>query len=98
SSTLFLLMAVVHLLAAARRQSDGHAVTAGAAVGLCYLTYSSSYLAIPLLAPFCLLAPRRHGRLVARGAAAAGLVLLPFVVYAARWHNYFGERTAQVGG
>jgi hypothetical protein len=93
-----MLAAVYHAALAARRCSRGHAVAAGLAVGLCFLTYSSSYLVLPLLLPFCLLGlPRRRG-LVARGAAAAGAVLLPFVVYAANWHNYFGQRTGQVGG
>jgi hypothetical protein len=98
SSTAFVLAAVHHAVLATRRRSAAQAVAAGVAVGLCFLTYSSSYLVLPLLLPFCLLGLPRDGGLVARGAAAAAAVLLPFAAYAASWHNYFGQRTGQVGG
>jgi hypothetical protein len=88
SSTLFLLAAVYHW---GRKRPD-HAVLCGVWLALCYLTYTSSYLALPLLAPFMLAAPRLGLRALAAGAAT----LLPFGVYAASHHNYFWERPTQV--
>ena len=88
SSTLCLLAAVYHWT----RKSPGHSVLCGVWVALCYLTYTSSYLALPLLAPFALAAPLLGLR--ALGAFAA--TVLPFGVYAASHHNYFWERPTQV--
>jgi hypothetical protein len=88
SSTLFLLAAVYHW----SRKRPEHAVLCGVWLALCYLTYTSSYLAVPLLAPFALAAPR----LGLRALGAATAALLPFGVYAASHHNYFWERPTQV--
>jgi hypothetical protein len=88
SSTLCLLAAVYHWM----RRSPTHSVLCGVWIALCYLTYTSSYLALPLLAPFALAAPWLGLRVL--GAFAA--TLLPFGVYAASHHNYFWERPTQV--
>lgn len=77
------------------------AAATGVVAGLCYLFYPSSFIAVPVLAAFALVAWIRARRvLLARWVLwpALGFVLTvaPFVPYAVREGNYFSERSKQV--
>ncbi|HVN76751.1 MAG TPA: hypothetical protein VMT19_10575 [Thermoanaerobaculaceae bacterium] len=96
-SLVFLLVCVLN----ARRQRPGTALFAGTACAFCYLGLPTSYLALPLLLTFAVVAsfgaPRRA---VLRGLGAALLafviVLLPYAAGAARSADYFAERITVV--
>ena len=77
------------------------AAATGVVAGLCYLFYPSSFIAVPVLAAFALVAWIRARRvLFARWVLwpALGFVLTvaPFVPYAVRENDYFSERSKQV--
>lgn len=99
SSTALLLAFLLAGAKAVRTGSPGWAVAAGLACGGCYLFYTSSYLALPLLAVVMAWAVIRRRWTVLRQGAVALLVcaalLLPFVA-AARQYNYFSSRWTQV--
>ncbi len=80
------------------------AAATGVAAGICYLHYSSAYIALPVLAAFAVVAAVR-----ARGVSRAflsrwllwpllGVVLVvaPFLPYAIKTRNYFADRPGQV--
>jgi hypothetical protein len=100
-STLALLAAVYHghrLMREGRRRDR---VLCGLWIGLAYLYWAASYVTLPLLALFVAIeVVARRSLMPARRFAPAllfaGLVLLPFVVYAATQENYFTSRAGQV--
>lgn len=86
---------------ALRDEQPADAVLTGVLCGACYLFYTSSYVALPLLLAVGLaqLARRRSGAALRQlGMALAGcaVVLAPFVASAAAGYNYFDSRWEQV--
>jgi 4-amino-4-deoxy-L-arabinose transferase-like glycosyltransferase len=74
---------------------------AGVACGFCYLTYYSSYLALPVLLAFSLVGWWRSRNPMALRNLAVALtgmfaVLAPFVAFIARSGNYVSARARQV--
>jgi 4-amino-4-deoxy-L-arabinose transferase-like glycosyltransferase len=102
SSVLFMLACLYHYERAAEMGSRPHAALAGLWLGLSFLTYTASFLALPALVAFVALgfAFRRGPSfgVLARIAAGFAVVMLPWAVYAYTWKDYFVERPDQVGG
>lgn len=78
-----------------------NAAATGVAAGLCYLLYPSSFIALPVLAVFAVIAFFRARRLllarwVVWPALGFALVLAPFVPHAVKTRNYFTERSGQL--
>lgn len=78
-----------------------HAKWAGLWCGLCYLTYTSSYVAYPVLVVIVILAfIMIRERYIIRGFLVATiislLVLAPFITYAKVANNFFVQRIDQV--
>jgi 4-amino-4-deoxy-L-arabinose transferase-like glycosyltransferase len=101
SSTFFFLAAFYFARLMLRHESRGYAVVCGVFATLGYLTYTSSYLTIPLLALFVTLVTwSRRGRqpfdLFSIVLVIVVVGLLPFVTYAFSNHNYFLQRGDQV--
>jgi hypothetical protein len=100
-STLALLAALYHGHRLMREGRARDRVLCGVWIGLAYLYWAASYITLPLLALFVTIevVARRSLRPARRFAPAlliAGLVLLPFGVYAATRENYFTTRAGQV--
>jgi 4-amino-4-deoxy-L-arabinose transferase-like glycosyltransferase len=77
------------------------AALAGMACGFCYLTYYSSYLALPVLLAFSLVRWRRSRSPIVRRNLAVALtgmlvVLAPFLAFFFRSGNYVSPRARQV--
>ena len=99
-STAFLVVFFVCAVDHYRRPAPGPSVAVGLTCALCYLAYSSSYSAAPLMLVVAALSIlRAPGRLVAKtvaiSLATALIVLLPFVIGAARSSDYFLHRITQ---
>lgn len=101
SSVLFVLACLYHYERAAETGSRPHAALAGLWLGLSFLTYTASFLALPAVLAFAAFgfAFRRGPSIgvLARVLAGLAAVMLPWAVYAATWTNYFVERPGQVG-
>ncbi len=100
-STAFLLVFLDLALLWFRSPSFARSVLTGIACAFCYLAYSTSYAALPLLICFAaLMAFQIAGRKVIAGLAtclgSCVVVLLPFIVGALRSRDYFLDRVAQV--
>ena len=101
SSTLFLIGSVYHLVRLLRTESRVQGVVVGLYCGMAYLTYTSSYITLPLLLGYVV-----YESLVRRTVKPLKLflpslvvfvvVLLPFVVYALSVDNYFLQRAEQI--
>ena len=103
SSTLFMLAALYHCAPLLDRPRGLHAVALGLFAAASYLTYTASYLALPLVGVLVLLDAalgRRWTPLRSFGpAAVAGVALLaPFAYGALTRHNYFLQRSEQAVG
>jgi hypothetical protein len=101
SSTAIFLVFFYFALREYRTGDRFFAVLAGMACGFCYLTYYSSYLALPVLLAFALVRWRRSGGpLVSRNLSVALTgalaVVAPFVAFLSRSGNYFSGRARQV--
>jgi hypothetical protein len=100
SSTLIVLAALYHCQALLDGAGRRHAVALGLFAAAGYLTYTASYLVLPLVAALvgcdALLRRRRPplGRLALAAVAFAAL-LGPFVYGAATRHNYLLQRSGQ---
>lgn len=101
SATAFYMALIGQLAFFFQTKNARHAKWAGLWCGLCYLTYTSSYVAYPVLALIVLLAfimiRERyiiHGFLVA--TIISLLVLAPFITYAKVANNFFVQRIDQV--
>ncbi len=99
-STALLLVFFLCALYNGRKPTLGPAVATGVACSLCYLAYTSSYAAAPLLVLFaaltCLSFPA--GRAVRSLAISLGtvvIVLLPFMAGAAKSSDFFLQRISQ---
>lgn len=99
SSTALLLAFLLAGARAVRTGGTGWAVAAGLACGGCYLFYTSSYLALPVLGLVMAWAlVRRRWATLRLGVVTLGVcavVLAPFAA-AASHYNYFASRWAQV--
>lgn len=100
-STLFLLAALYHSSRTVRTGSRLQAVLTGAFAAGCYLSYSASYVALPILlvclAAECLVRwSLRPARRLLPALPAFSAILLPFGVYAATRDDYFVQRLDQV--
>ncbi len=88
------------LRATAPGGTTADALGLGAVTALCYLLYSSSYVALGLLAVFlvahALRAPRRAVRCTLLAGLGFVIVIAPYAAYALRFHNYFPGRIQQV--
>jgi 4-amino-4-deoxy-L-arabinose transferase-like glycosyltransferase len=101
SSTCFFLASVYFATLMMRRNSRGYAVACGVTATLGYLTYTASYLTIPLLLLFVALVAafqwsRRPFELFSIVLVIVVVGLLPFVSHAFSGHNYFLQRSDQV--
>lgn len=101
SATAFYMLLIGHLALLFQTKNVLHAKWAGLFCGLCYLTYTSSYVAYPVLVlvvilAFILIRERYiiHGFLVA--TIISLLILAPFISYAKVANNFFVERIDQV--
>jgi len=100
SMTVFLVFFLLSVLNV-RRQHLGLAMLAGTACALCYLGVPTSYLALPFLFAFAVLAlfcvPRRAVlRSLGVSLVAFVVLLLPYAAGAARSANFFAERITRV--
>ena len=101
SSTALLLVAFYFALRALQEEGELDAVLAGVTAGLCYVFYTSSYVALPILAATIGLRLWRRRRLelyrnFVLPALGFALLIGPFATYALKHHNYFLGRAQQV--
>jgi hypothetical protein len=99
-STALLLAFFLCALHNYRMPTLGSAVATGVACSLCYLTYPSSYSAAPLIVLFaalsCFYAPvGRVAKSLAISLGTVVIVLLPFMVGAAKSNDFFLQRISQ---
>ena len=102
SAALFLLACVYHYERAAAERRADHAALCGLWLGLSFLTYTASFLALPLLVAYALIGQPVHrgppAGAIVRPLTGFAAVLLPFAAYALGQNNYFVQRPDQVGG
>ena len=101
SSTFFFLAAFFAAIRMLRDDSRGWMVVCGLASTMAYLTYTSSYLTLPLLGVFIALTAlfqRSWTPLIRFGQVLiiVAIGLAPFLTHALSQHNYFTERGDQV--
>jgi hypothetical protein len=101
SSTFFFLAAFYFAVLMVKHDSPTYAVVSGLFATMGYLTYVSSYLTVPLILLFVILAAitqrsRRPFELFAIVLIVVAVGLVPFATYAATHHNYFTQRGDQV--
>lgn len=101
SSTAVLLVAFFFALRTLQEDDELDAVLAGVTAGLCYLFYTSSYVALPILAAAIGLRVFRRRRIelfrnFLLPALGFALLIGPFATHALKIHNYFLGRAAQV--
>ena len=101
SATFFLVASSYHLLRLLRTERRADAVLCGLFAAAAYLTYPSSYIALPLLLGFVALESlarrsTRPLRLFLPSLAVFAFTLLPFVVSALTGTNFLLERVEQV--
>jgi hypothetical protein len=101
SSTFFFLAAFYAVLRLLRTEDKRWMIAAGLFSALAYLTYTSSYLTLPLIGVLVVMSALfqwsrtsliRYGQIV----FVALLILTPFLAYGFAHHNYFTERGDQV--
>jgi hypothetical protein len=100
-STLFLLASAYHVVRLVRTERRIQAILTGLFCALAYLTYTASYITLPVLLVFityeCLVQrSTRPFRLCLPALAVYLVVMLPFVEYALLKSNYFVERVGQI--
>jgi hypothetical protein len=101
SSTFFFLAAFYCAVLMVKRDSRTWAVACGVFATMAYLTYVSSYLTVPLILLFVLMASisqrsRRPLELFGIALVVVVVGLVPFVTYALTDDNYFTQRGDQV--
>lgn len=101
SSTFFFLAALYAAIRMIRNDSRGWVIVCGLFSSMAYLTYTSSYLTLPLIGVFVGLTAlfQRNWQPLLRYGQVLILVtigLSPFLTYALTGHNYFTERGDQV--
>lgn len=100
SSTAVFMLFFVSLLRLQKRYTRFRLVTTGITAGLCYLSYPSSYIALPILLVaviHALFSRKAHPvRIITWITIGVIVVLAPFVTYALTQENYFAGRIQQV--
>ncbi len=101
SSTACFLACFWFALRASEHGRRADAVAAGSLCGLCFLLYTSSYVALPVLGVFAVMriVKTRKAGLVQNAALPAlgfATVTAPFFAYALKFNNYFLARIHQV--
>ena len=101
SAALFFLAGLFHLIRLLRYGRTVDAALCGLFAGLAYLTYPSSYIALPLFVTILLVESlaRRSAdplRLSVPALAVFAVVLLPFVVSALTQYDFLTQRVDQV--
>ena len=101
SSTFFFLAAFYTAIRMVRDDSRGWVIACGLFSTMAYLTYTSSYLTLPLIGAFIGLTAlfHRQWQPIVRFGQVLMLVaigLSPFLTYALTEHNYFTQRSDQV--
>lgn len=100
SSTALYMLFFVALLRLNKRRSPFRLVTTGIATGMCYLSYPSSYIALPVLLvaviPSLFTKKANPVKSVIWLTIGMGVILGPFVTYALTQENYFVGRINQV--
>ncbi len=101
SSTAAFTTAVFLMILTVRHRNYGFAVATGIVVGLCYLTYTSSYIAGPLIICTLLISAlnKRSVQLFASACITliiSLMIIAPYGVYTIRNGNYFPGRAKQV--
>lgn len=99
-SSALLLVFFLCALYNARKPTLGSAIATGVACSLCYLAYTSSYAAAPLLVLFAALSflyvsAARVVKSLAISLGTIVIVLLPFMVGAAKSSDFFLQRISQ---
>lgn len=102
SSTAFFLIAAYFFVLSRQIGKKLHFGLFGFFLGLCYMTYYSSYVALPLFVLFTafLFSIKRLGLPFLKNLTLAALIFLytinPLIIYAKTVDNFFTQRTAQV--
>lgn len=101
SSTFFYLATVFHFFAYLRSRKRTHALWSGLYCALSYLTYTSSYVAYPVIAIIGILTIIRTRSTefvigLVKLSALVLVILAPFLAHAATLDNYFFQRINQV--
>jgi Dolichyl-phosphate-mannose-protein mannosyltransferase len=101
SSTAVFLVFFFFALRALQDDRHGDALLAGVTCGFCYLFYTSSYIALPVLFAVIVLRTLRRRRLeawrmLALPALGFAVAIGPFITHALKIHNYFLGRIEQV--
>jgi hypothetical protein len=101
SSTFFLIACSYHLLRLMRTDGRAHAVACGLFAACAYLTYPSSYVAVPLLLGFVALEAlarrsTRPIRLFLPSLAMLAFVMLPFIVSSLSGSDFLTQRVGQI--
>jgi dolichyl-phosphate-mannose-protein mannosyltransferase len=101
ASTLFVIGSIYYVVRLLDTERRGYAIATGAFSALAYLTYTASYIVLPLLLGFVALVSlarrsTRPLRVFLPTLVVFAFVMLPFVVYAYTKENYFLQRVDQV--
>ncbi|OGG13615.1 hypothetical protein A2875_00420 [Candidatus Gottesmanbacteria bacterium RIFCSPHIGHO2_01_FULL_46_14] len=101
SSTAFLNLMLMELARFIETKQTRRALLAGIWSGLSYLTYTSSYVAYPvlcsvLIVSFLIIRKKYILDGLTKATIVTAMVLAPFLVYALRVNNFFGQRVDQV--
>lgn len=101
SSTAIFMVFFYFLILALKNNTTLSSTLAGLLTGFCYLTYSSSYLALPVLIIFFMIQSLQERKVAViknllLAIIAFGLTLGPFLIYAHKFDNYFIQRINQV--
>lgn len=99
SSTAVYMIFFYTILRALRDAKTFWYVASGITCGLCYLSYTSSYIALPVLGLAILynrFTKKPYSKWLAWAVIGVAITLAPFAAYAATYDNYFGGRINQV--
>lgn len=102
SSTAFFLTATYYFILSIKVGKKIHYALSGFFLGLCYMTYYSSYVALPLLIIYMVIlfvkkqVNKTHLRNLLLTAGMFLYVMSPILTYAVKIDNFFTQRIAQV--
>src|SRR3989344_60167 len=101
SSTAFFIASFYYFLLIIKKERIIYAILCGVFIGLSYLTYSSSYITLPLLLFFILFEAAskktlKYVKLFGVSLIISLLIIFPFIFYAITKDNFFIQRVNQV--
>ncbi len=101
SSTFLVLAAFYHFVRLQKTSEKKHAILCGVFAALGFLTYASSYIALPLLVLFAFIETictrsLKPVKFMIPAAIIFLVILCPFVFYALTKENYFLQRVNQI--